>query len=207
MPGQEDRMTHRVFRAVQLGLVIASILLLGACEEGPGANPENSNNITRTFTVRASQLQIADISSAGVSVGVAIAEYSFPEITSEVVSRGLVHAHIQSNQPGDEAWTALPFSMTVGISTTITIDITYAYTTGEGEFRDLFERVSEPSASRTVCCGRLEDARGDGSVECERPDNKAWSASPLARLRGSGVRVLGVPGRYGNGGSLGIAWR
>ena len=130
-------MTYRVLRTALAGLVIA--LALGACQQGPGGGgsttqqqaTEKSNNITRTFTVRSSQFQIADIVSGSVGVGFAAAEYNFPEITSAVVGRGLVHAYIQSTEPGDEAWTTLPFSMTVGISTTITLDITYGYTQGK----------------------------------------------------------------------------
>ena len=126
-------MIHRVPKTILFGLVIA--LVLAACQQGPGANPtsqqpEESNNITRTFIIRSSQFQVADIGS----VGFAVVEYSFPEITSEIVSRGLIHAHIQSNEPGDDAWTTLPFSVTVGVSTTITLDVTYGYTTGKVGF-------------------------------------------------------------------------
>ena len=123
-------MIQRSSKTILFGLIIA--LVLAACQQGPGANSatqqtEESNNLTRTFMIRSSQFQVVNIGS----VGFAVVEYSFPELTAEIVSRGLVHAHIQSNEPGDVTWTTLPFSVTVGVSTTITLDVTYGYTTGK----------------------------------------------------------------------------
>ena len=131
--GERPHMLHRTLRTVLVGLAIA--LAFGACEQGPGAQPtsppKDSNNITRTYTIRSSQFRITDISG----VGYAELVHDFPEITSAVLSRGLVHAYLQTNTPGDEAWGALPLSVGVGISpTTVTLDLTYAYEQGKVGF-------------------------------------------------------------------------
>lgn len=112
--------------------VVVAILVLGACEQqAPGAAPESNNNITRTYTIRSSQLRTTDISG----VGYAGAEYDFPEISSEIVRRGLVQAYMQTDTPGDTSWGPLPLSVTVGVSpATVTLDFTYAYSQGKVTF-------------------------------------------------------------------------
>ena len=118
-------------RALIVAALSTVILVFSACQQGPGSEQssrQQDSNITRTYTIRSSQLRITDIGS----LGYAEAQYDFPELSSEVVSRGLVHAYIQTNEPSDEAWLPLPFSGTVGVSpTTVTIDLTYAYVQGK----------------------------------------------------------------------------
>jgi len=120
----------RFIRTVLGGLVIATVL--AACQEGPGGvTQRDSNNITRTFTLRASQFTLTDIDAPGDIgvVGFAVTEFSFPEITSKVVGEGLFHAYIQT--PGDDSWTTLPFSMTAGTFSPITLDVSYGYIVGK----------------------------------------------------------------------------
>ena len=129
-------MIHRLLRTAIVGVVVA--LLIGACEQGPGSprnqpnspSNEDANNVTRTFTIRSSQFQVTDISGLGYA-GIG---FSFPEIDSEVVRKGLVHAHMRTNSPGDDTWVTLPFSITIGVSPTVTLDLTYGFSQGEVGF-------------------------------------------------------------------------
>ena len=123
-------MVHRIFRTTLGGIVIA--LALVACQEGPGSTSkateseaEKPSYTTRIFSVRASDFAIQGV--PGVIVSIAAVEFSMPEITNEVIDKGLVQAHVESPDSRG-VWTALPvtLSLTVG-GIDVTVSMSYAY--------------------------------------------------------------------------------
>ena len=119
-------MAHRIFRTTLGGIVIA--LTLVACQEGPGSTSKPTESeaerpayTTRIFSVRSSDFAIQGVSGAIASI--AAIEFSMPEITNEVIDKGLVQAHVESPD-FPSVWTALPvtLSLTVGgIDVTVSI--------------------------------------------------------------------------------------
>ena len=130
-------MTHRVLRTALVGLVVVSIFLLGACEQGPGsrgpagpqgppgpAGPPGAGELTaRTFTVRASGFTLTELSPGSGSAAIS---FRIPELTASVVSKGSVVAYVAAPSAPNE-WVALPWSIAIRAEV---VTVWYAYAPG-----------------------------------------------------------------------------
>ena len=128
-----DAWHNAIIRTTLGGIVIA--LTLVACQEGPGSTSdptkseaERPSYTTRIFSVRASDFAIQGVSGAIASI--AAVEFSMPEITKEVIDKGLVQAHVESPDSRG-VWTALPITVSFTVSgIDVTLSMSYGYYLG-----------------------------------------------------------------------------
>ena len=95
-------MLHRILRTALAGLVVVSILLLGACQQGPGgtgargpAGPQGPPGPTGPAGPALTSVILTVSSSDFVAVSntLAAATYSVPAISGEIARNGLVTAY------------------------------------------------------------------------------------------------------------------
>ena len=133
-------MTHRVLRAALVGLAV--VLLLAACEQGPGTPGPRGEQGERgpqgeagppgvpaeiqsyEFTIHSSDFTISRLSTF---TAIATADYNVPIITG---SEEHVSADLQI-VPGSGVWTALPYVIHIGlIDYSVSTTLSYSYTAG-----------------------------------------------------------------------------
>ena len=115
-------------RALTAAALCAAILVLVACQEGPGGSSESGLPESKVHEIT---IQPADFTLNQLPYSViANAEYQVSMITQADVEQGSVTAAVQT-VPGSGVWVALPFVNSIRVqSIPITVTLSYAYTRG-----------------------------------------------------------------------------
>ena len=104
-----------------------AVLLLGACNRGPGEKP--GLNLTYEFTIRGSSFEVEDVEDVGaedVYSSAATIEFEVKELTPELIDKGLISAYLSA--PGEDEWVPLPLSLPFRAGEdTITLVFTYLF--------------------------------------------------------------------------------
>ena len=101
-----------------------AVLLLGACNRGPGEKPDL--NLTYEFTIRGSSFEVEDVGAEDVYSSAATIEFEVKELTPELIDQGLISAYLSA--PGEDEWVPLPLSLPFRAGEdTITLVFTYYF--------------------------------------------------------------------------------
>lgn len=113
------------------------LIVLAACQQGPGTKPATEKDETPTYSSRIFTVRPADFTIAAIPGGraaIAGAAYSMPEITKETIEKGLVEAYAQDTTAGP-GWIGLPFTITVDVAggRTVSLSLLWGFEVGKAE--------------------------------------------------------------------------
>ena len=124
-------------KALIAGVLCTLLIVLAACQQGPGTKPATEKEETptyssRIFSVRPSDFVIVGI--PGTRASVAGASYSVPEITKEAIENGVVEAYIKDSNVG-RGWLGLPVTFTLDVAggRTISLSLQWGFEVGMAE--------------------------------------------------------------------------